>query len=371
MGKVTGFIKSRIMVIIAWTLAIISMFFVPIDKEYLGYFDLSTLACLFLTLLVVGAFSNIHTFEIVSRKIVSLLKNTRRMILSVVFITYVGSMILANDMALLTFLPLGWMSLKKSGQQKYTAFTFIMQNIAANLGGMLTPFGNPQNLYLYSYYNISNSEFFGVMFPPFAISLVIIFACCMFVRPEPLELRDTEEYSFNLKRTIIYSVLFVISVLAVFRVFPWYYPLALVSVAMLFLDVKAYLKVSYSLLLTFCAFFVFSGNVSRIDFIRDFLCSLTEKNTLLTGVVACQCISNVPTAVLLSRFATDYRALLVAVNIGGVGTLISSLASLITFSKYREVQKGKTLSYIGLFSAFNFSFLLILTAAEYLFIYVL
>lgn len=357
------------MVIIAWTLALISVIFVPIDGEYLGYFDLSTLACLFLTLLVVGAFSNIHTFEIASRKIVSMLKNTRRMILAVVFITYVGSMILANDMALLTFLPLGWMSLKKSGQQKYTAFTFIMQNIAANLGGMLTPFGNPQNLYLYSYFNIPNGEFFGVMFPPFAISLVLIVACCIFVRPEPLELKEPEEYAFNLKRTIIYSLLFVISVLAVFRVLPWYYPLVFVSIAVLILDRKAYLNVSYSLLLTFCAFFVFSGNVSRIDFVKNFLCSLTEKNTLLTGVVSCQCISNVPTAVLLSRFVSDYRALLVAVNIGGVGTLIASLASLITFTKYREVQKGKTLSYILKFSAFNFSFLAVLTAAEYLIFY--
>lgn len=353
------------MVLIAWLLAAISVIFVPIDGEYLGYFDFSTLACLFLTLLVVGAFGNIHTFEIASKKIVSKLKNTRRMIIAVVFITYVGSMILANDMALLTFLPLGWFSLKKSGKKKYTAFTFIMQNIAANLGGMLTPFGNPQNLYLYSYFNIPTGEFFLAMLPPFIVSLIMICICCAFVKPEPLSLVDGEEYSFDLKRTIVYSVLFVVSVMAVFRVLPWYYPLVAVSVAMLFLDVKAYTKVSYSLLLTFCAFFVFSGNVSRIPAVKDFLCSLTEKNTLLTGVITCQCISNVPTAVLLSRFVTDYRSLLVAVNIGGVGTLISSLASLITFSKYREVEQGKTLSYLLKFSALNFAFLIVLTVMEY------
>ena len=163
MNKVLSFAKSNAMVLIAWALAIASTFFVPPDKEYVGYFDFATLACLFLTLLVVGAFTGIHTFEIASRRIVAKLGNARRLILAVVFITYVGSMILANDMALITFLPLGWLSLKNCGKQKYTAFTFIMQNIAANLGGMLTPFGNPQNLYLYSYFKIPTGEFFLIM----------------------------------------------------------------------------------------------------------------------------------------------------------------------------------------------------------------
>ena len=181
MQTVLKFVKSNAMVIIAWVLAIISVFFVPIDKEYLGYFDFATLACLFLTLLVVGAFCGIHTFEIASRKIVAKLGNVRRVIFAVVFITYIGSMILANDMALITFLPLGWLSLKNSGKQKYVPFTFIMQNVAANLGGMLTPFGNPQNLYLYSYFNIPTGEFFLTMLPPFIVSLVLIVLCCAFV----------------------------------------------------------------------------------------------------------------------------------------------------------------------------------------------
>ena len=220
MSTITHFLKSHAVVLIAWIIAAITAVFVPIDGEYLKYFDFATLACLFLTLLVVGAFSGIKTFEIISRKIVLKLKNTRRLIIAVVFVTYVGSMILANDMALITFLPLGWLCLKKSGKTRYTAFTFIMQNAAANLGGMLTPFGNPQNLYLFSYYAVSAGEFLKIMFPPFILSLVLIIVCCLFVKREPLELTDEQTYVFRPVRTVIYSALFIISVLAVFRVFP-------------------------------------------------------------------------------------------------------------------------------------------------------
>ncbi len=365
MTKIIQFAKSNAMVIIAWVAAIISMFFVPPDSGYSDYFDWQTLACLFLTLLVVGAFTGIHTFEIASRRIVQKLKNTRRLILAVVFITYVGSMILANDMALITFLPLGWLSLKNSGNQKHTAFVFIMQNIAANLGGMLTPFGNPQNLYLYSYYNIPTLEFFGIMFPPFLLSLGLIIGCCMLIKPEPLSLQTEEEFTFRPKRTAIYSALFIISVMTVFEVVPWYISLVGVSVAVAVADIHSFGRVSYSLLLTFCAFFILSGNIARIDAIKDALMQLTAQNTLLTGVLSCQIISNVPTAVLLSHFATNYAQLLVAVNIGGAGTLIASLASLITFNKFKAVIKGKTLMYIGLFSLINFAFLALLFALEW------
>jgi len=371
MGKIITFVKTHAVVLIAWAIAAASVIFVPIDGEYINYFDFSTLACLFLTLLVVGAFSGIKTFEIISRKIVMKLKNTRRLVMAVVFITYTGSMILANDMALITFLPLGWLCLKKSDKTRYTAFTFIMQNVAANLGGMLTPFGNPQNLYLFSHFGIPAGEFMLTMLPPFLLSLALIVACCFFVKREPLELKNEEVYAFRPARTAVYSVLFAVSVLAVFRVFPWYYALAGVSIAVLIADHKAFAKVSYSLLLTFCAFFIISGNVARIEAVRTFLEKLTARNTLLSATLSCQVISNVPTAVLLSRFVADYAELLVAVNIGGVGTLVASLASLITFGKYREAEPAKTRFYLGLFSAINFGFLAVLLGFELILFYVI
>ncbi len=204
------------------------------------------------------------------------------------------------------------------------------------------------------------------MLPPFALSLIMIAVCCFFVKPEPLSLESDEAFIFHPVRTVIYSVLFIISILAVFKVFPWYYALIGVSLAVIFLDFRAYGRVSYGLLLTFCAFFIFSGNVARIDAVKNIMEKLTAQNTLLTGVLSCQFISNVPTAVLLSRFTTDYKSLLVAVNIGGVGTIISSLASLITFGRFRIAQPGKTAKYLGLFSLINFAFLIALFLFEWL-----
>src|SRR5690554_5574272 len=159
--KINEFIKMQIVLTISIIAMLITIIFVPIDKTYLTYFNLPTLATLFCTLAVVAAFSHIHLFEIISKSIIIKLKNLRRTTIALVFITFIGSMVLANDMALLTFLPLGFFVLNNTGNKKAMAFTFIMQNIAANLGGMLTPFGNPQNLYLYAYFNIDTLEFFS------------------------------------------------------------------------------------------------------------------------------------------------------------------------------------------------------------------
>ena len=164
---------------VALLAAVVTMFIVPPDKEYLGYFDLKTLTCLFCVLAVVCALKNIQFFYILAKKIVQLFKNARIAVLALVYITFIGSMLIANDMALLTFLPLGFLVLDTTGKRKYLAFTYIMQNIAANLGGMLTPFGNPQNLYLYSYFEIPTLEFMKIMAPPFVIAVALITVCCL------------------------------------------------------------------------------------------------------------------------------------------------------------------------------------------------
>jgi Na+/H+ antiporter NhaD/arsenite permease-like protein len=353
-------IKKNVVFLIALAAAIISSFFVLPDKNYLGYFDFKTLTCLLCVLSVVCAFRNIFFFEIIAKIIVSRFRNLRSAIIALVYITFIASMLIANDMALLTFLPLGFFVLKSTNKSQYMAFTFIMQSIAANLGGMLTPFGNPQNLYLYSYFNIGNIEFLKIMFIPFIISILLITVCCLFVKPEALVIKDEEERKLSVWRTIIYTFLFIFSIIIIFRFIPYYYGLIIIPLAILILDKKALMAVDYPLLFTFAAFFVFSGNMARIDFFREFFSSIVQKYTLIAGTVSCQLISNVPSAILLSKFTTNYPQLLVAVNIGGVGTLISSLASLITFREYTKNNPGKTLFYIKKFSLYNFSFLLVL-----------
>ena len=361
-----AFLKKNVVLCIAAVAALITCFIVPPDAEYVNYFDFKTLTCLFCVLAVVCALRNIRFFFALAQKIVQLFKNTRACILALVYITFLGSMLIANDMALLTFLPLGYFVLSSTGKQKYMAFTFIMQNIAANLGGMLTPFGNPQNLYLYTKFNIPTGEFMQIMLPPFLLAVALITICCLFVKKEPLEITG-EEIRLPKARTIAYALLFTLSIVIVFRVISFWIGLIVITIALLFLDKKALAKVDYALLFTFVAFFIFSGNMARISAVQDLFGSLMKKSPLLVSVLSCQMISNVPSAILLSQFTSDYAALLVGVNIGGVGTLISSLASLITFREYTSKTEGGAGKYIALFSLFNFGFLIVLTAAEWLF----
>ena len=359
--RVKAFIKSNVVMLIALLAAVITSIIVPVDREYLGYFDVKTLACLFCVLAVVCALKNINFFYMLARKVVQLFKNARLAVLALVYITFIGSMFIANDMALLTFLPLGNIVLSTTGKDKYMAFCFIMQNIAANLGGMLTPFGNPQNLYLYTAFNIPTAEFMSIMIVPFALSVLLITLCCIIaVKPEPLELSD-ERIDVNPKRTAVYLVLFALAIAIVFRGIPYWTGLIIIPAVLIFADRKALKMVDYPLLLTFVFFFVFAGNMARIGVVREFLSSLLDKNTLLYSVLSCQFISNVPSAILLSQFTTNYPDLLVGVNVGGVGTIISSLASLITLREYSKNNRRQVLSYMGQFSAYNFAFLILLT----------
>jgi Na+/H+ antiporter NhaD/arsenite permease-like protein len=358
--KIISYVKANAVVIIAALAAMVTSFIIPPDREYIGYFDFKTLTCLFCVLAVVCALRNIRFFYTMAKAIIRKFKNTKLCILALVYITFIGSMLIANDMALLTFLPLGYFVLHTTGKEKYMAFTYIMQNIAANLGGMLTPFGNPQNLYLYTKFNIPDGEFMRIMFPPFIVAVSLITVLCLvFVKAEHLEIQE-KAAALPLPRVIVYLILFAISILIVFRTVPFIVGLIIIPIALLFLDREALKSVDYGLLLTFVFFFIFSGNMARIDVVRDFFSSLLERNTLIFSALSCQVISNVPSAILLSQFTDNYRELLLGVNIGGVGTLIASLASLITFKAYTKDQPGHTLRYIAKFTAFNFLFFAVL-----------
>lgn len=356
-------IKRNIVFSIAALAAIVTCFFVPPDKNYIGYFDFKTLACLFLTLAVICALRNIKFFTIISRKLVLLTGNLRGLFFLLIIITFIGSMIIANDMALITFLPLGYFALSVSKQEKYVPYLFILQNISANLGGMLTPFGNPQNLYLYSYFKIPTSEFCLIMLPLFALAMVMLSIFCFFVKPVKLEISEKFPEKLNIKRTILYSTLFIFSILIVFRIIPFWIGLIVVPLIIFKVDKSALLMVDYGLLGTFFFFFIFAGNLSRIDAVNSTLSYLLQKDTLLFSILSCQLISNVPSAILLSRFTTNYKALLMGVNIGGTGTLIASLASLITFSEFRILYPEKTKKFLFLFVIINAVFLIIMTLA--------
>jgi Na+/H+ antiporter NhaD/arsenite permease-like protein len=357
---VVGFIKKEVVLSIAIVATIITMFFVPVDKEYLGYFEFKTLITLFCMLAVVAGLKNTNIFELVSRKLISLFKTRRAVIYCLVYGTFFFDMIVANDMSLITFLPLTYIVLHSTNNDKYLAFTFIMQTIAANMGGMITPYGNPQNLYLYSFYNIPTLEFFSVLLIQSITVAVLLYLGCLFIKNEKLELKNDEKFEIKKKELAVYMALFVFVILSIFRVVPHWITLILVVLAVLIVDIKRFRHVDYALLATFCVFFIFSGNIARIEVIKDFIAGIVEDNTLIAGIVSCQFISNVPTAIFLSKFTNNYNDLLVSVNIGSLGIIISSLASLITLKEYLKHQPKNFKKYMGLFTLINTSFLVVL-----------
>ena len=346
---------------VAIVAAAVSCCFVPFDKEYLGYFDLRTLASLFGMSAVISALKRQNVFRTIADKLIKLFRSTRSLIAALVAITYLASMLIANDMALLTFLPLGYCVLHAAGKDDKMAYTFTLQTVAANLGGMLTPFGNPQNLYLYNRFSIPSGEFFRIMIFPTLAAVAVIAVLCLVVKREPIAPIESEVAPPNKAKTAVYLVAFAYMIVVVFRVVPYWTALFVIPLLLIF-DRGALLKADYSLLLTFCAFFVFTGNLARISAVDAFFRFLLDKSVLLTGVVCCQVISNVPSAVLLSGFTTDYARLLVAVNIGGCGTLISSMASVISFRNFSLYRPKEKLRYFAINAAVNFICLIVLTA---------
>ena len=363
---------------IAALAALVTMLFVPPDAAYLGYFDLNTLACLFALLAVIRALRNAGFFETVAQAVIRRFKTLRGLGCALVGVTLICSMFATNDMALLMLLPLSTVTLASTGNERALPFTFVMQAIAANLGGMILPFGNPQNIFLNSRFGIAFPDFLATMALPFGVSVALIALCCL-VGFKATTLSSSSVPGIDAAdrtplpraKTALYLALFALSLGMVFRVVPFAVGVVIVAIALLFADRRALAHVDWGLLATFALFFVFSGNMARIPEVQGFFSMLLGQSTLITSTLASQVISNVPAAILLAPFVDGYHSLLVGVNIGGAGTLIASLASLIAFNHFRAIKRGmkrpgiKALStkrYLALFSALNFAFLAVLLA---------
>ncbi len=364
LNKIWAFAKKEVVLSIAIVAAIITCFFVPPDAEYLGYFEEKTLIALFCMLSVVAGLKYTEVFELISKKMIGLFHTRRSVIYALVFGTYFFDMIVANDMSLITFLPLAFIVMHSTGNDKYLAFTFIMMTIAANMGGMITPYGNPQNLYLFSFYEMGLLDFLSALAVQAATILVMLFISGLFIKNETLHLVNDKKLNIKTKQLAVYAALFVLVILCIFRVVNHWLALGIVVITILIMDRKRFKEVDYALLATFCVFFVFSGNIARITAISDFIKSIvgeSGENVLVAGIVSCQFISNVPTAIFLSKF-TDvaYSAdLLVAVNVGSLGIIISSLASLITLKEYLKHQPKGLKRYMLMFTGINTTFLIV------------
>lgn len=376
--RLARIIRQNATASIAAAAALVTMLFVPPDAAYLGYFDLNTLACLFALLAVIRALRNAGFFETIAHAVVRRFKTLRGLGCALVGVTLVCSMFATNDMALLMLLPLSTVTLASTGNERALPFTFVMQAIAANLGGMILPFGNPQNIFLNSRFGIAFPDFLATMALPFAVSVILIALCCLAgFKATPLsssgvpDADASERAPLPRAKTALYLVLFALSLGMVFHVVPFVAGVVIVAAALLFADRRALAHVDWGLLATFALFFVFSGNMARIPEVQGFFSMLLGQSTLVTSALASQVISNVPAAILLAPFVDGYQSLLIGVNIGGAGTLIASLASLIAFNHFRAIKRGmkrpgiqalSTKRYLALFSALNFAFLAVLLA---------
>lgn len=390
-AKTINWIQNHPVTTISGAVAACTMVLVPPDATYANYFDWRTLSCLFCILGIVAALRHNGFFDILCRYLLCGFKTSRQLMVTLTMVTGFISMFITNDLALILMLPLTMLLLTSAQRTDLLPLAFILQTLSANLLGMIMPFGNPQNLYLFSHFEIPADQFMATMALPFFLSTAALLACCIaLVKPQPIAaslhtLQDTHgegadpdphpaQHSNTQHKTqllspaaknTIYGLLFLLALAAVFRLLPFQIPVLAIALALGALDRKALKDVDWMLLLTFLFFFIFSGNLSRIPQVHAFAAQLLQINTLITSALASQVISNVPAAVLLAQFTTNWPALLVGVNIGGAGTIVASLASLITLSHYRQArisnpQLPSAGHYLLRFSVFNVAFLMAL-----------
>jgi Na+/H+ antiporter NhaD/arsenite permease-like protein len=365
LNKIMAFIKKEAVLTISGTAAILTMFIVPPTGTYISYIDFRVLALLFCLMATVAGFNETGVFLKLSYVLLKKVIGIRSLSLVLVLLCFLTSMWITNDVALITFVPFAIMILNIAGQSKHIIKVVVLQTIAANLGSMLTPVGNPQNLRLYTYYNIPIAEFFMITLPFTAFSLILILIAVLMIQRRTLNFNIHTETEIknpagNHIRIFMYGLLFLLCLACVIRLIDYKISFLTVLAVILIFDRKLLKKVDYTLLLTFVFFFIFVGNIGSISAVKDYFNELLAGRELGVSIAASQIISNVPAAVLLSAFTANYKALILGTDIGGLGTLVASLASLISYKLYCKTDNAKPGKYLGVFTLYNLIFLIAL-----------
>lgn len=352
------------MLVIAFIAAVITMFIIPPDGEYLGYCNVTVLIQLFGLMVAVAGLRGVGIFDIVTRTMMKRARNVRLLGLVLVLICFFSSMLVTNDVALLTFVPLTILIFKDIKDEKSRILVIVLETAGANLGSMMTPVGNPQNLFLYDEFGLTMSTFLQVMLPVGTVSLVCLAGLAFLLPKKECAAPAASEAAIPKVRMTAFLLLFVLCLLSVFRVVPDYVCLIGAVLAAAVFDRSLFVKVDYALLATFVCFFVFVGNIARVEAVRGFFSEILEGRELIVSVALSQVISNVPAAVMLSGFTENGAELLLGVNLGGLGTVIASLASLISFQFYRKSEGAKSGRYMLTFTLVNFGLLAVLLGFE-------
>ncbi|MGM9570789.1 MAG: SLC13 family permease [bacterium] len=369
MNLIKKFLQQDAVLNLALLAAMLSAFWIPPSLNYYHYINFNVLFLLFCLMSVVAGLHNLGCFYFLGVKLLHRVKNSKLLSLILVYLCFFSSMLITNDVALLTFVPFTISLLKMINQENMMIRLIVLETIAANLGSMLTPWGNPQNLYLYSLTDLTVMRFIVYLLPLTGVSLFLLTALILSSANLRVQLNaeffSSYQLSLDKRKLFLYIFLFLLSLLSVARLIPSLATLIIVVLLIGLYDRKILQQVDYLLLLTFFFFFIFTGNIKQIPQVNAWLSELIGGNECLVGVVISQLISNVPAAMLLSGFTASYQELIYGVNIGGLGTMIASMASLISYRYYIKEQSSKKGKYILLFTVYNTVFLLILLLTYY------
>lgn len=362
MKSITAFLKSQIVLVISALAAVISFFLVPWERIHLeGSINTTVLILLGCLMAVIAGLRSIGVFERMTSLLLCHAKTTRSLGLILMNLCFFTSMFVTNDVALITFVPLTVLLFERLENRRGLLLTVVIETAAANLGSMLTPIGNPQNLYLYTEFNLTLPDFFRILLPLGIASYILLLLSVLLLKAEPIERPEqTEQTPFSKPRLGCYLVLFLVCILTVLRVVPDPVCLAVTVIAVLIMDYKLFAKIDYALLFTFVCFFIFVANIKQIPMVNEFLQSVLSGRELFVSALVSQAISNVPAAMLLSGFTDQVEPLLKGVNIGGLGTPIASLASLISYRIYAKSRLAESGRYLGIFLCVNIVMLAIL-----------
>lgn len=366
-NNLKNFIKKEIVLILSVSLAIITSF---ISSPKLSYIDFKVLILLFNLMVVVVAFKELKVLDSIAISLLRKCSTYTSISFALVFITFLASMVVTNDVALITFVPLSIVVAKKSDINVLKIV--ILQTLAANLGSSFTPMGNPQNLFIYSFYNLDPSYFFKITAPLVIFSVLFLSVIILKSKKFKLDLHLEDIEIENKKYVIFFSILFAIILLSVFHIVDYRLAFIITLLTVLILNKKLLTQIDYSLLITFIGFFIFIGNISTMDSIRSFMVGIlnSPQSTFITSILSSQIISNVPATMLLSGFTNNFKELLLGVNIGGMGTLIASLASVISYKIYTNEFKNDSSTYLKYFTFYNVLGLIVTIPIIYLILFI-
>ncbi|MCR5720402.1 MAG: citrate transporter [Lachnospiraceae bacterium] len=356
---------------VAWILAIISSFFVTPGKGYLEYIDFRSLGLLWGLMVVIQGYRENSVFEKFGAALLKYVKSSKSLMAVLVFLTFFMSMFITNDVALITFVPFALLILRSIDRRDMMVWVVVLQTVAANLGSMLTPIGNPQNLYMTGITGMGFWEFVLLMLPLTGLSALGLLTAIMVLPVKKGEVSLSKEgvvtrHFGSTRQIVIYSLLFAVAFGCVLRIIPWQVFVVLVLIVVGGMDVKILLRADYVLLLTFVGFFIFTGNMGNIPKVKEALQSVLDRREFIISVILSQFISNVPATLMLSGFTERYRELIMGVNVGGLGTLIASMASLISYKQYTADHKSERGRYLLIFTLVNIAFLILLAGAKYI-----